>query len=243
MAAWFAMLVLIVSVLLTAAAKISRPEWAAGYLVIFASAVILLVIGCVTLMLTKFRPHLQEGKEYAQWLKDQNMYSAGGVVMEVKHSAPTPHLNRNERGLRARRTRTGRFLISVAYIPGAINLVESLKNAAFTAEVYKVGLANKTYERPEDHEAIWVGSRVNSGRAIEAIKIAVSLWPHLKYVHLSGDNGDPPDYVHDQIFFGGATSTARSYGLQPWSRDELLGLHESMTDEGFHGAIRAKYSQ
>lgn len=62
MAAWFSMLVLLVGVLLAAAIKIEKPEWAAGYLVICSTILIMVVLGCVTLMLTKFRPHLQDGK-------------------------------------------------------------------------------------------------------------------------------------------------------------------------------------
>ena len=73
MAAWFVMLILLSGVLLAAASQISEPKWAAGFLVISTTILIAAVITCVLLMLTKFRPHLQEGQEYAEWLKDQNM--------------------------------------------------------------------------------------------------------------------------------------------------------------------------
>lgn len=58
MAAWFVMLVSVITVLLTTAINIEKPEWAAGYLVISATIAILIVIGCVLLMLTRYRPHL-----------------------------------------------------------------------------------------------------------------------------------------------------------------------------------------
>jgi hypothetical protein len=41
MAAWFAMLVLLVSILLAAAINITKPEWAAAYLVIFTSVLVI----------------------------------------------------------------------------------------------------------------------------------------------------------------------------------------------------------
>jgi hypothetical protein len=240
MAAWFSMLVLIVSVLLTAAANIVRPAWAAGYLVIFASAVVILVITCVTLMLTKFRPHLQEGKEYAEWLKDKDMYSAGLIVKSVPRRRARIQAEGPKR-LPSIRIET--FLIGVSNSPGGVELVETLKNAGFNAEIYRPPGQHEVLDNPKEHEAIWVGSQIDASRAIQAIKLATSVWPYLKYVHISGDeNADVPDYVHDQIFFGGATSTAKNYNLQGWTGQDFLQLDEAMTTGAFHSLIRSKYS-
>lgn len=246
MAAWFAMLVLLISVLLTAAANITHPEWASGYLVVFASIVVLVVIACVILMLTKFRPNLQEGKEYSEWLKDKNTYSSGYLIKDQPQSATTRTQQRNIRSaIKASGLPNKGFLISVANVVGSQTLVESLKNLGFNVELYQEQHISSDEVKPRTRkksEGIWVGSRVDPKAAIQAIKVAASLWSELKYLHLSSDGGDPPDYVHDQLFLGGATSAAKRYGLQEWSQDELLALDDEMPLEAFHSAIRAKYS-
>lgn len=247
MAAWFAMLVLLVSVLLTAAANISHPEWAAGYLVVFASLVVLVVIACVILMLTKFRPNLQEGREYAEWLKDRNTYSSGYLQKEPSQSTTARHQQRRiQSAIRSSGVANSGFLISVINAVGSQTLVESLKNLGFNVELYEERhISSSEEQKPQSRkksEGIWVGSRVDSKVAIQAIKVAASIWPELKYLHLSSDGGEPPDYVHDQLFLGGATSTAKRYGLQKWTQEELLALDDEMSLEEFHSAIRAKYS-
>ena len=57
MAAWFVMIVLLVSILLTAAANIKKPTWAAGFLVISSVCLAVIVMLAVFVMLTVFRPH------------------------------------------------------------------------------------------------------------------------------------------------------------------------------------------
>lgn len=241
MAAWFAMLVLLVSVLLTGAAKIAEPEWAAGYLVIFTSVVVLIVVASVLLMLTKFRPHLQEGKEYAEWLKDQNTYSSGYLVKRPKQEK----LSLSELRPVASPVSTANVLVSASNAAGVTELIESIKNLGFNAEIYQSVHAAKEDKPPielSDRESVWVGSRVPASAAIKVIKTAIRQWPQLKYLHLSGDGGDPPDYVHYQIFIGGATSAAKRYGLKKWANDELFALNDNMSMNEFHQAIRAKYS-
>ena len=246
MAAWFAMLVLLVSVLLTAAANVSHPGWASGYLVIFSSVVVLVVIACVILMLTKFRPNLQDGKEYSEWLKDQNTYSPGYLLKEIPLPAPAVEKQQVIRSaIKASGLPNNGFLINVSNTIGSQSLAESLKNLGFNVEVYKAPTtAAREEEEPRSRlhsEAIWVGARIEPKAAIQAIKLASSMWPELKYLHLSSDKGEPPDYVHDQLFIGGATSAAKRYGLKEWSQNELLALNDEVSIAEFHEAIRAKY--
>lgn len=244
MAAWFSMLVLIVSVLLAGAAKINEPSWAAGYLVIFSSVVVLLVISCVTLMLTMFRPHLQEGKEYAQWLKDKGAYSSG--VIEKLQIVSSPSEKEEATSLvevtsvkaKIEYSRE-RCLISVIGLPGSVHIVEGLKNRGFNVEVYN-NPANPGGDL-ESQSSIWIGLRMPPSIALEVIHLALSVWPNLKYLQLSGDKSDPPDYVHDQLFLGGATSTSVSRGLKAWTYEALMELKPSMTMREFHSVIRSKY--
>lgn len=242
MAAWFAMLILLDSVLLAAAANIASPDWASGYLVIFSSVVTLIVIGCVTLMLTLFRPHLQEGKEYAQWLKDKNSYSPG--LIDQEKAAP-------KRKLRTTRDKTvvptaidRSFHIEVnGKCHGSEEVLSQLRSAGFEPQSYAPAIKiERNFDSLDDSACIWVGARVQAAGAVAAIKAAIEVWPHLKYLELSTDGADPPDEVHESIFFGGATSTAKERGLRAWSHEELLALSDTSTQEQFHGAIRAKYS-
>ncbi|EHH1191807.1 hypothetical protein QTU68_004456 [Vibrio vulnificus] len=242
MAAWFVMLVSMVSILLTAAANIERPEWASAYLVIFSSLLIVGVIGCVLLMLTRFRPHLQDGKEYAEWLKDKGRYSEGLIIQSpkrvsaIEQALPTP----NKGNVAAKD-----FLISVVNVPQSLHLIESLKNKGFKPELYiGRGIDEKIISGIKgQQEALWVGAELSSKQVIPAIKLAVSMWPDLKYIHLSNDGGDPPDYVHEQLFIGGSTQTAvERYALEPWSLEELMQLDENLPTKDFHRKIRDKYS-
>lgn len=237
MAAWFSMLVLLTSIILTAAINITKPEWAAGYLVVFSSVLVVLVLGCVTLMLTVFRPHLQDGKEYSQWLKDKNRYSPGIIIKERavknrRNQLQTQKVHGSEKD----------FLINITDSSGAVRLKNKLSTAGFSAEIYRMSFSGNSHtNKLEDHESIWVGCALPAKEVIESIRIAVSEWPHLKYMHLSNDGGDPPDEVHFQMYFGGSSSTANEYGLLPWSNDELLNLDENMSLEEFHSVIRRKY--
>jgi len=195
-------------------------------------------------MLTKFRPNLQEGKEYAEWLKDQNTYSPGYVVRGVsvpdKLRRPMSAAQATQKQIIPKQS----LLISVVNAVGSIELVETLKNNGFNAEVYqqKFPATEKMLNSIKNNEGIWVGTRIAPKAAIQAIKLAVLQWTDLKYLHLSNDGEEPPDFVHDQLFLGGSSSTAKSHGLHAWEKDELLGLDDEMSAEAFHSAIRAKYS-
>jgi hypothetical protein len=49
-------------------------------------------------------------------------------------------------------------------------------------------------------------------------------------------------HVHRQMYFGGATSTAKKYELLSWSHEELIALDEKMSQKQFHQLIRKKYA-
>ena len=237
MAAWFVMLVLLSSVLLTAASRIEKPDWAAGYLVIFTSILVILVIGCVTLMLTKFRPHLQDGKEYAQWLKDKGRYSSGIIVKERK--SENKSLSDTRKSLANEPPLITNVAISVVNSHDSEAVLEVLKSEGFSADIYE---SDSDPDDLSDQEGIWLGYRVSPTVACRVIQAAVKQWPHLKYVHLSNDGGGPPDYVHDQIFIGGSTSAAIRYGIKEWSSQDFSNLNENMSRSELHAMVRGRYS-
>ena len=245
MAAWFVMLVSVITVLLTTAVNIEKPDWAAGYLVVSATVAIIVVIGCVLLMLTRYRPHLQDGKEYAEWIKDQGAYSQG-----VQLEPNTATLSADEdtaTELRVETSDINNISVSVIDIMGATDIVESLKNKGFNAEIFSYH--HKEFDRREslntirgEQEGIWVGARVEPDIAIRAIKIALRVWPDLKYVVIPSDNSNPPDHVNDQIFIGGSSKTPIKRGTRPWTLKELKSLRENTNIDDFHSKIRGKYS-
>lgn len=240
MAAWFSMLVLLVGVLLTAAVKIEKPDWAAGFLVIFTFAVVVAVFTCVTLMLTKYRPHLQDGKEYARWLKDKNEYSEGLQIKAPKHT--TKQRPTEPETIKPSSADKTKYLVSLLATVGADTLEKCLSRAGFNVEIYDDPFKDQKTYALDRQESIWIGSRVPPAVASEAINIAISKWPQLKYLHLSDDGEDtPPDFVHDQIFIGGSSSTAEEIGLLKWTKGELRSLTNAKTIEDFHKLIREHY--
>jgi len=239
MAAWFVMLVSLTTVLLATASNIKKPEWAAGYLVVSSSIVIIIVIGCVFLMLTKFRANLQGGKEYAQWIKDQGEYSKGEILQPQKMTGDDP-INKDET------SDIKNIYVSVLDAVGGLDIVESLKNKGFNVDLhpYKSAGANKAARLNSitgSQEAIWLGVRVEADIAILVIKIAIKVWPALKYIMIPSDTSHPPDHVNDQIFIGGSSKTAIKQGIQTWSINEFMALPDDMKIGDFHQTIRGKY--
>ncbi|PKG85741.1 hypothetical protein CXF85_02830 [Colwellia sp. 75C3] len=245
MAAWFVMLVSVITALLTTAVQIEKPCWAAGYLVISSSVVIIIVIGCVFLMLTKYRPHLQDAKEYAEWIKDQGTYS-NGLIVQNERTVPNNADGINESGDHET-SDINNVSVSVIDIFGCTEIVESLKNKRFNVDVHPHRHEEFDKREPLDsikgkQEGIWIGSRVDADVAIKAIEVAIKVWPDLKYIQIPSDAGNPPDHINDQIFIGGASSTPIKRGSRPWSLEELKTLKVDMDISDFHQKIRAKYS-
>lgn len=246
MAAWFVMLILLSSVLLTAASQIDKPAWAAGYLVISTTAVILAVLSSVLLMLTKFRPHLQEGKEYAEWLKDKNKFGAGRIPTETENRLLSKLQQRFEELQREavdesqitlieKFKDTVLYTVSICDLDGANEIIESMQELGLKASIYE----ESSKSTSDDSQAIWLGSNIPAEIAIAVIKKAIRIWPHLKYISLSSDSAGPEE-AYWAIYLGGATSTAIEEGLKPWSNEEMNNLQFDNTTE-FHAAIRAKY--
>ncbi len=252
MAAWFVMLIMLVTLLLTAAAKLQRPWWAPCFLIISAVMLSLVVMGAVFLMLTRFRPHLQDAKEYANWLKDERRFANRGVerlaIRElpnaVRDSSTSITWSEQQAQITTRISDPTEpvELIEVSRLQKAREVVESLQSLGFPATIYQSGIAEEDERRWSfrDHESIWVGSKIGAPDAILTIKTVIRIWPHLCYLHLSSDSAGP-DYIHGQMFFGGSSNTAREYGLERWSRDEINSLPDSPTQEVWHLLVRRKY--
>ncbi len=252
MAAWFVMLIILVSVILFAAAKIREPAWATGFLVIFSIILSVLVMVAVFLMLTKFRPHLQGPKEYAEWLKDERRYRGQAISqLSIQEITPRPQSDTSVLSV----TNDPVFLreiithqISVANSEDADKIIATLRTLGFNAKIYRGLVPSRVHlskvDKKIDHAAIWIGSRIPPRVVLLAIKSVIDIWPHLKYMHLSSDGtNSPPDDIHDQIYLGGATSTASKYSLQPWLPEQMKAIPADITVDEFHELIRSKYAK
>ncbi|TVX77809.1 hypothetical protein FQP34_22005 [Peribacillus simplex] len=101
---------------------------------------------------------------------------------------------------------------------------------------------SKRKGKHEGHEAIWLGNRVPIDLVRTVIKLAYSNYPDLKYIHISNDkNGEAPDYVHDQIFIRGATSTAKKYRLNRLSVEDFEKIQTFTDLDKLHSFIRKFY--
>lgn len=132
--------------------------------------------------------------------------------------------------------------VDVSRLAGAESLVERLEAAGFVASIYDSPGDAAEVGVPEEHKAIWVGNRVASERVVTAMKIGREVWPFLEFVELSGDGGqEPPDSIHDEMYLGGATSTAKESKLRPWTAADFAGLDGRLPLSDLHRLIRSFY--
>lgn len=139
------------------------------------------------------------------------------------------------------------YNIDVSEIIGADSFVGNLKGEGYTARIYKSISGIEGPLPSGEHQAIWLGSRVPATFAINIIKKAKKAFPFLRYIQYSDDGkyggGLPPDYVHDQIFIGGSTSTARSYELKEIPDKEMEELNDVFDDKTLREFVQRYYKE
>jgi len=245
MAAWFVMLVLLVTVLLGAAAKISQPSWAAGYLVVSATILICIVLICVFLMLTIFRPNLQDSDKYAVWLKDQNKFVETTEPTKVSHKEKLPLLELSSDLSPKEQIDQFKLLrscdVTVVNSEYSHLVLQDLLKVGFSASLYERDILTVTNELCET-TGIWVGEDLSPKAVLMAIEIALEYWPQLSYLHLSCDSEGAPIDTHEQLFIGGANSAVKRMKLLPWSKEDITSISKSISRVEFHKLIRGKYS-
>lgn len=135
------------------------------------------------------------------------------------------------------------YTVSVTPFADAEEFVALLKASGYSADIYEPVLEREPRgSQPEEHKTIWLGKNVPLEFAREVVKIAKQHYPHLKYISTPGElRDDPPEYVHNQIYIGGATSTALQDGLKPWEESDFDDLLKAPTKEALHKKVRAKY--
>jgi len=144
--------------------------------------------------------------------------------------------------------------ISIAYLNRAEDVLNALRQLGLEASIYEpVGHPIREHtDEDAEHQAIWIGYRVAPNIAIMAIQAVIKIWPHLRYLHLSGDaylsgeDPDPPGFVHHQLFFCGSTEAAvETFGLSPWTVDEINAIPDQAKANitKFHEIVRRKYGR
>lgn len=136
------------------------------------------------------------------------------------------------------------FSIKLSNLPKAELFINLLNENGFSAEIYfQSGDYEKEIVDVSDHKSIWLGKRVPLEIAVQVITLSKTFFEYLEYIKLSEDPDlKPPDYVHDQIFIGGATSTAKGMNLKPLSRDDFEHIKEKKTLVELHNFIRSFHS-
>lgn len=134
------------------------------------------------------------------------------------------------------------YTIAMSQFSRAGDFVRKLKEKGYTAGVYRAPGNTSETTSEEDHEAIWLGKNVPGPMAIDIIKDAINFYPHLKYIHISSDNKyGPPEYIHNQIYIGGSSQSAKEYMIKEFQKDEILSLKPDTEIKELHAFIRKYY--
>jgi len=115
-------------------------------------------------------------------------------------------------------------------------LLALLREQGYDANIYEDPSFSMRGYRFEEHEAIWLGCKVPLKMALEVIKTAKKVFPHLKYIKLS-KSGYAPEFVEYQIFIGGATNTAVEDRLRKWNQQDFEKLYTLKNKEELHSYI------
>lgn len=190
MAAWFVMLCILVGTLLSGASQISEPKWITGYLVISSTILILVVIGCVLLMLIKYRPHLQDSDHYAVYLKD-TLELGLSPIKEIEVAKPVELSFEVVESIEEKidfLKKARLCIVNVLNASGCEDLVYDLNRDGFSAQLYAQPQPDGSYlHEVAEATGIWVGENVQADVVLRIIEISRKKWPQLKYLYLPSD--------------------------------------------------------
>jgi hypothetical protein len=120
------------------------------------------------------------------------------------------------------------------------NFIKMMKEKGYEIEIYDSKLEGMP--QFEENKSIWLGANIPLSIAKEMIKESKKYFPHLQYIYITGDKKETaPSYVNDTLFIGGATITAKKYGLQPMSHNDFIMLERQTTIQEYHSFIRNFY--
>jgi len=133
------------------------------------------------------------------------------------------------------------YEIQVTSFENAVKFTNYMSKNNLHVTVYDEFTRNNSYR---EHSTIWLGTELPLEFSKKVIKLSKAFYPHLKYIHLSGDSSQEksaPDFIYESIYIGGATSTALELGLNPLTLSDFEELDRCDSIENLHKMIRSHY--
>lgn len=114
-------------------------------------------------------------------------------------------------------------------------------------ELREVGFSVSISDDDDDIEksqSIWWGNRIPLENIKAALPKILSSCSHLRFHQISGDFVSPPDSVHDELYIGGATSTAIERGHSEILPGEMISaVQDAKTIQELHAFVRSRYTK
>jgi hypothetical protein len=136
----------------------------------------------------------------------------------------------------------------VVNFPNVSKFISKMRSIGINMTNYEASLNPSTISRIEKFQngkAIWLGKNVPFKIAKKIIVDAKEFYPHLEYIHISGDlnDNDAPYETHNQVFIGGATSSATTdkFHLRPLSDNQFEMIRNCTTKHELFDIIRQTY--
>ncbi len=150
------------------------------------------------------------------------------MVAENKKTTAIKELEKVEKDINERlenyaEKKNGKYHIFVTNMKKCTHFIETLHRMGYNAEIYEYSFKNNSYNQYEEHEAIWLGREVPVNMIVEVIKLAKSMFPHLKYIEFNDDCS--PKETDYEIYIGGATSTAKDSNLKQLKEGDFEKLY------------------
>ena len=127
--------------------------------------------------------------------------------------------------------------VSVLNMPDSNKLVRILNKNGFETELNESG---NVYSDLRNHKAIWLGRDFQFEKAKEVLLTAKEFYPHLQFISISNRKRRIPEFVHYQIFIGGATQTALDEGLKPLRNEDWKKIEKAENFEQLYQIIGHK---
>lgn len=131
------------------------------------------------------------------------------------------------------------FNVEISSMPNSALLVSRLISMGYPAKIYQFPFGVSSLSSLAEHTAIWMGDEIPVEMAVQVVKAAREIYPHLKYIDLNDAKNGAPNFVKYQIFIGGATSTARERGLKPLLPNDFARLYEITDQKALHAFIKS----
>ena len=131
------------------------------------------------------------------------------------------------------------LLVEISPMYKSFKLAEQLVQHGYSAKIYRSIIESKEVLANAEHEAIWLGSEIPVSMATEVIKLAKSFYPHLKYIYLNDAEAGAPNVIKYQIFIGGATSTAKEFGLKALQLSDFNTIYTIEDQKELHNFVKS----